>query len=152
MQILTQAEQYPQRAGPSGYDIHLVQSNGYGGGVVGAYPRGATPTGSNWHSALSWDQQGKLTNVDTKPEHQGKGLARALYEHVKQNYRPDLMHDHALSGPGKAFAQAVGGMAYDDDEYQRRWHQNEQERKLPWEQREQLMRNRGWPSSSAGVL
>src|SRR4249920_1025257 len=80
-----------------GYQVHLHSTNGYGDGVAGLHPEGQIPTGGNWHSAIAWDNHGKITNLDTKREHQGKGLGRALYEHVKENWRPDLMHDRSLS-------------------------------------------------------
>ncbi|AXN53906.1 hypothetical protein SEA_RABINOVISH_80 [Mycobacterium phage Rabinovish] len=136
---------------PDGYNIHLVTTNGYGGGTVAAYPKTVRKPGpNNWHAGLQWDNYGKITHVDTKEPHRGKGLARALYEHVKQNYRPDLMHDSAISAEGKAFANAVGGQMFDADEYQRRRDQHDQEKKLPYEQRSQMWKERGWPSS--GVL
>ncbi|AON96848.1 hypothetical protein BI081_gp097 [Mycobacterium phage Tonenili] len=136
---------------PDGYNIHLVTTNGYGGGTVAAYPKTVRKPGpNNWHAGLQWDNYGKITHVDTKEPYRGKGLARALYEHVKQNYRPDLMHDSAISADGKAFADAVGGQMFDADEYQRRRDQHDQERKLPYEQRSQMWKERGWPSF--GVL
>lgn len=115
-----------------------------GSGMVAAYPPGVKPTGSNWASALSWDPRGKITNVDTKPEHQRRGLARGLYQHVLDNYRSDLMHDHALSGDGKSWAEAVGGLPYDDAEYQRRSEQMDREKKLPYAERQKLDEQRGW--------
>lgn len=134
---------------PPGYRVELMHSRGYGDGIAGVYgPRVKTPGDTNWQSAISWDSQGVIRNLDTKERHRGKGLARGVYEHVRDTWRPDLMHDHALSPDGRAFADAVGGLAYDDDEYQHRRDQADQERKLPWEERNQLMRDRGWPEST----
>lgn len=135
-------------AAPPGYQVFLHKTNGYGDGIAALHPAGQKPTGSNWHSAISWDNAGKITNLDTKPQHQGKGLARALYDHVRTTWRPDLMHDHALSEDGAGFAKAVGGQAWDSAEYDRRRQQNDQERKLPWQERRQLMDSRGWPQHS----
>lgn len=130
---------------PDGYQVHLMNTSGYGGGIAGLYPKGVKPTGSNWHSAIAWDNQGKIDNIDTKPRHQGKGLARSLYDHVKSTWRPDLMHDRSLTPDGKAFSQAVGGQMYDNDEWERRYQQNQDEKKMPWEERDKLWRSRGWP-------
>ncbi|AEQ21126.1 putative aminotransferase [Rhodococcus phage E3] len=130
---------------PDGYQVHLMNTSGYGGGIAGLYPKGIKPTGGNWHSAIAWDNQGKIDNIDTKPRHQGKGLARSLYDHVKSTWRPDLMHDRSLTSDGKAFSQAVGGQMFDNDEWERRYQQNQDEKKMPWEDRDKLWRSRGWP-------
>lgn len=133
-----------------GYQVHLIDVpySTRGSGLVAAYPDGVEPGGNNWASALHWDNAGKITSVDTKPDHLRKGLGRALYDHVVQNYRPDLMHDHALSPDGAAWAQGVGGPAYDDAEYQRRRQQRDEEKKLPWEERNKLWDSYGWPDAS----
>lgn len=110
-----------QAALPEGYRVKYWP-NKYlpNAGVVSAHPVGQRPSGTNWHSALSWDQHGKITNVDTKPEHQRKGLGAGLYQHVLDNYRPDLMHDRSLTDDGSAWSRAVGGQPYDAEEYKRR--------------------------------
>jgi GNAT superfamily N-acetyltransferase len=106
---------------PEGYKVKYWPSKYLSGaGIVSAHPVGQRPSGTNWHSALSWDNQGKIDNVDTKPEHQRKGLANALFQHVLDNYRPDLMHDRSLTADGRAWSESVGGQPYDDEEYQRR--------------------------------
>ncbi|QIG58324.1 acetyltransferase [Gordonia phage Skog] len=139
-------------ATPPGYKIHLYDTSGYGDGMAGMYStRVKRPGPANWHSAIAWDKDGKITNVDTKEPHRGKGLARSLYDHVKENWRPDLMHDLALTPDGKGFANAVGGQAYDHSEYENRRQQREEEKKLPFEERDQLWRSRGWPDQFDSV-
>lgn len=139
-----------KHAAVPGYQVHLHDTNGYGSGVAGIHPEGQVPTGANWHSAIAWDNHGKITNLDTKEQHRGKGLGRALVEHVRNTWRPDLMHDRSLTDEGRGFAEAVGGQQYDAEEYQRRRDQADIERKLPWEERQQLMKDRGWPQT-AGI-
>jgi len=137
-------------AAPPGYQVHLMQSGGWGDGIAGIYPENVTPTGNNWHSAISWDNAGKITNLDTKPKHQGKGLARSLYEHVRDNWRPDIMHDHAMSADGEAFANAVGGPKYfdDPDEYQRRMDHVDQIKAIrPWDAMRAEQAKQGWPAA-----
>jgi len=129
-----------------GYDFHLVNTSGYGDGTVAAYPQGTKPGPNNWHSAIQWDKDGQIAHVDTKPQHQGKGLARGLYEHVKGTYRPDLMHG-VLTDDGKGFANAMGGQMRDETELQRRRDQRVVDNKLPYDQRADLHKNRGWPES-----
>jgi GNAT superfamily N-acetyltransferase len=108
---------------PEGYRVKYWP-NKYlpGAGGVTAHPVGQRPSGSNWHSGITWENHGMITHADTKPEYQGQGLARALHQHILDNYRPDLMHGppHQLSQDGKAFAQAVGGQQWDPEEYKRR--------------------------------
>jgi hypothetical protein len=129
MRIQAQAETFGYRVAagaPSNIPGYKVKywPNKYlsGAGAVTAHPVGQRPSGSNWHSGISWDNYGMISHADTKPENQGQGLARGLYQHILDNHRPDLMHgpQHQLSADGKAFAQAVGGQQFDPEEYKRR--------------------------------
>lgn len=124
--ILKQAEQYAWRLGvaepPSDYSFHLVTLPYHSKPTsAAAYPPGAKPGGEGWHSAITWDDAHAIGNIETKPAHQGKGLATALYRWVKDNHVPDLIHAPARTEAGQGWAASTGDdLAADLAEYKRR--------------------------------
>ena len=52
--------------------------------------------------------KGEVRNVVVEPEYQRKGVATAMWNHVKENYEPHLQHSTNQSPEGKGWAPSVG--------------------------------------------
>lgn len=114
-----------------GYSFHLVNVPYMGTRAAAAYPAGKfapgevvrprDPGGESWHSAMDWDHDNVIGNIETKPQHRRKGLATALHRWVKDNHVPDLIHSPARKPDGQAWAASTGDdLDADLAEYKRR--------------------------------
>jgi GNAT superfamily N-acetyltransferase len=97
----------PYRYGPDDLEFGMYSSPSdptYG--AAGVWAKGDEHGHDNWLSGITWGPDGTIGHVETKPDHQRKGLATQLFDYVKQNHRPDLQHSTTLTADGAGWAAA----------------------------------------------
>lgn len=60
-----------------------------------------------WNGA-DHDEPYSVNTIDVHPDYQRQGIGTALFNHVKQNYEPQLQHSTNLTGEGAAFRNSFG--------------------------------------------
>jgi GNAT superfamily N-acetyltransferase len=124
MRIQAQAETFAYRSATNEPPLGLTfKVDSKYGGPVSAYVDGKHAGQlSWWHPGMWRDESDPMSKYNPDPVHvphsvsdlqvhpdfRRQGIATALFNHVKQNVYPDLIHSNEVTDAGAGFAESMG--------------------------------------------